>query len=64
LSEIFQPLKTDGRSTTKINIDWFYDASDWDNYTSYLGSDNIIKKPFHDLTKPREHVKIPYTEEE
>ena len=64
LSEIFQPLKTDGRSTTKIVIDWFYDASRWDNYVSYLGSDNVIKKPFHELTKPHVHVKIPYNIEE
>jgi hypothetical protein len=64
LSQIFQPLETSAKTASKVEIDWFYDASEWDNYVSYMGSDNLIKKPYHGLTKTHVHVKIPYTEEE
>lgn len=45
-------------------LDWYYDVSSWDSYKQYMRSDNQIKTPFEDLTKPRKHVKIPYTLEE
>jgi hypothetical protein len=64
LSEIFQPLKLDAETASKFEIDWFYDASEWDNYVAYMGSDNLIKRPYEGLTKPHRHVKIPYTEED
>ena len=64
LSEIFQPLKTNDAAADKLEVEWFYDCAQWEDYTSYLGSDRILKKPFHELTKPHRHVKIPYTEEE
>lgn len=64
LSEIFQPLKINAAAASKLEVEWFYDCSQWEGYTSYLGSDHVLKKPFHELTKPHRHVKIPYTEEE
>ena len=64
LSEIFQPLKINAAAASKLEVEWFYDCSQWEGYTSYLGSDHVLKKPFHELTKPHKHVKIPYTEEE
>ena len=45
-------------------LDWYYDVSCWDSYKQYMRSDNQIKTPFEDLTRPRKHVKIPYTLEE
>jgi len=64
LSEIFQPLKTSADAADKLEVEWFYDCAQWEDYTSYLGSDRILKKPYAGLTKPHTHVKLPYTEEE
>jgi hypothetical protein len=64
LSEIFQPLKISAAAADKLEVEWFYDCTQWEGYLSYLGSDHVIKKPYHELTKPHTHVKIPYTEEE
>jgi len=58
LSQIFQKVST----TNKIlkSVDWYYDLSSWDNYCSYLGSKNLIEKPYEPLTKVHKHAKIPY----
>ena len=62
LSEVFQQLKVPAAS--KVEVEWFYDLSSWDQYRDYLGSDFLIKKPHDVLTKPHTHAKIPYTLEE
>tara|TARA_B100001094_G_scaffold331383_1_gene399471 strand:- start:346 stop:1230 length:885 start_codon:yes stop_codon:yes gene_type:complete len=51
-------------SSFKHELEWFYDVSTWQGYRNYIASENIIKSPISDLTKPRQHVKIPYTSEE
>jgi len=61
LSDIFHPLAIEAQKTTQIEIEWFYDCSQWDTYVSYLSSEHLIKKPYEALTKPHQHVKIPYT---
>ena len=59
LSEVFEKLKVP--KSSKLEIDWFYDLSSWEQYRKYLGSDFLIKKPHNVLTKPHTHDKIPYT---
>ena len=62
LSEVFEQLKVPAAS--KVEVEWFYDISSWDQYRDYLGSDFLIKKPHDVLTKPHTHAKIPHTLEE
>ena len=61
-SEVFENVNDRGAVTEEV--EWFYDISTWEGYRSYLGSENVIKSPDPDLTKPRQHVKIPYTSED
>ena len=62
LADIFENV--DFEFSHKHDLEWFYDISDWDSYLRYISSENKIKPPFEGLTKPRKHVKIPYTSEE
>jgi len=62
LAEVFEKLNiTDSHL---YNADWFYDISTWAGYREYLASEYLIKKPANNLTKARQHVKIPYIKEE
>ena len=56
--------KVDDTDAEIVEMDWFYDISDWDSYCKFLGSSNTLKTPSNYLTKTRKHVKIPYTSEE
>jgi hypothetical protein len=58
LSQIFQKLSE--KKKIQKDVDWYYDISQWKNYCSYLGSENIIEKPYEPLTKAHKHAKIPY----
>ena len=60
--QIFE--KVSEKNATKINLDWYYDISDWNGYRNFLASDFSIESPPDYLTKPRKHVKIPYREGE
>ena len=51
-------------SSFKHELEWFYDISTWQGFRDYLASENFIETPNPDLTKARQHVKIPYTSEE
>ena len=51
-------------NATKINLDWYYDISDWSGYRNFLASDFSIESPPDYLPKPRKHVNIPYREGE
>tara|TARA_Y100000310_G_scaffold134643_1_gene133569 strand:- start:6411 stop:7283 length:873 start_codon:yes stop_codon:yes gene_type:complete len=46
------------QNAVKKEIDWFYDLSRWEEYKSFLGSKNIIEKPYEGLTKPHIHAKL------
>ena len=58
LSEVFEEMSTENSNV--VDIDWYYDISEWEKYKQYLGSDNFIKKPYEPLTKPHTHAIIPY----
>jgi hypothetical protein len=49
-------------SATKVDLEWYYDLSDWAGYRNFLASNFSIETPPEHLTKPHKHVKIPYTE--
>jgi hypothetical protein len=58
LSKIFKKLSE--KNKIQKDVDWYYDISKWDQYCLYLGSKNLIEKPYEPLTKTHKHVKIPY----
>ena len=35
----------DDKEAKKVELEWFYDISSWEEYKSFLGSGNFIKKP-------------------
>lgn len=57
-SDVFNKLSIDLKHS--YSPDKFYDVSTWDGYQEYMGSDFILEKPYHMLTKVRTHAKIPY----
>jgi len=59
--EIFDSI--DEKGATYVDLPWHYDVSEWDGYIAYMRSENKIKKPIEALTKPHQHVKIPYDSE-
>jgi hypothetical protein len=61
LSEIYEPLSETPH--TSVDLDWYHDVSSWSGYVEYISSNNLIDKPLDDLTRPRQHVTIPYTSE-
>ena len=62
LSEIYEPLSTTPHES--VELDWYYDVSKWAAYVEYISSKNMLDKPLDDLTRPRQHVKIPYDSED
>ena len=56
--------KVSEKNATKIDLDWYHDISSWSGYRNFLASDFSIDKPPDYLTKPHQHVKIPYIEGE
>jgi len=61
LQDVFEAVND--KNAHKVELDWHYDISDWGGYRNFLSSDNIINTPEEHLTKPRTHVKLPYTSE-
>jgi len=61
LQEVFGEVNEE--NSEKVSLPWYYDISNWSGYRNYLGSDNTIKLPKNELTKPRTHVKLPYIKE-
>lgn len=59
LQTVFQKVNTE--NSTTLDVDWYYDISKWEEYRRFLGSSFSIKMPPDELTKPRKHVKIPYS---
>jgi len=49
-SQIFSEINT--KNASKIELDWFYDLSSWGEYRNFLGSENVIEKPYKPLTGP------------
>ena len=61
LSDIYEPLITMPHES--VDLEWHYNISSWQNYVEYISSGNLINKPLDDLTRPRQHVTIPYDSE-
>ena len=57
---IFQ--KVNEKKATKVDLEWYYDLSNWSEYERFLGSKYSIEVPEESLTKPHIHVKLPYRE--
>ena len=49
-SQVFSQVNTE--SASEIELDWFYDLSSWNEYRNFLGSKNVIEKPYKALTGP------------
>ena len=56
LSQVFDALDT--KSATKINLNWFYNISSWQEYRNFLGSGHQIEKPYKPLTGPYACAKL------
>ena len=50
--------KVEETKAKKIELDWYHDISFWSEYRAFLGSGNVIKKPYEGLTKPHIHAKL------
>ena len=61
LSDIYKPLI--GMPHESVDLKWHYNICDWQSYVDYISSDNLLDKPLDDLTRPRQHVTIPYHSE-
>ena len=62
LSDIYEPL--DSQERTTIELEWYFDTSNWNGYAEYISSEYVLNKPLDELTRPRQHVTIPYTNSE
>ena len=62
LQEVIEKVETTEAETKEV--EWFYDISNWSGYCEFLSQNNLLKTPPKHLTKPHEHVKIPYKEGE
>ena len=62
LATVFEQL--DQTDCTTVPVDRFYDLSAWEQYCSFLCQENekLIKKPYKELIKARQHVKLPYVQ--
>ena len=55
--------KVDANAPHVAELEWFYDMSAWEEYRKFLGSGNVIKKPYKGLTGPHKHAKLIIQEE-
>jgi hypothetical protein len=55
--------KVDANAPHVAELEWFYDMAAWEEYRKFLGSGNIIKKPYKGLTGPHKHAKLIIQEE-
>ena len=61
-AEVFKEINEE--NSTRVELPWHYDISNWSGYREYLASDNTIETPEKALTKAHHHVKLPYSEGE
>ena len=62
LSQILQAIEN--KDVTLVDVQWYYNLSEWDEYVKYMSSDNLLEMPEKELTRPRTHANIPYTLQE
>ncbi len=58
LSQIFHPLTVNDPLSQNIEVDWYYDASSWEQYVYFLQSPHALQRPYEGLNKSRTHNKI------
>lgn len=61
ISTVFSQVDEEGSKTHEL--DWFWNAGDWDGYRLYLSSENFIQKPSDSLTSPHKHTILCNTQE-
>jgi len=54
--------KVNEKDAHRVELDWYYDISKWQQYQAFMGSENFIQKPSNSLTKAHKYVKLPYRE--
>jgi len=61
LKAVFEKLNIENAAITPVES--FYDLSAWEQYCQFLGRENkLIRKPYKELIKARQHVKLPYVQ--
>jgi len=60
LPTVFQKLNL--KNSSKHELDWFYDIRTWDQYRSYMASDNRVAVPYYEIYKPRTYNLAPKKE--
>jgi len=60
LSDVLE--KVNENNSYKVELDWFYDISNWGGYRNFLASNNVVEIPEKGLTKAHIHGKLPYRE--
>lgn len=55
-SQVFE--KVSEEPSARVEAEWFYDMSTWEEYRKFLGSGHLIKKPYKGLTGPHKHVTL------
>jgi hypothetical protein len=53
--------EVDDTQANRVELDWYYDISEWDQYRLYMGSEKVIETPRKELTLPHTHANIPYS---
>jgi hypothetical protein len=60
LPTVFQKLNL--KKSNRHELDWFYDIREWDQYRSYMASDNRVAVPYYEIYKPRTYNLAPKKE--
>ena len=60
LPTVFQKLNL--KKSNRHELDWFYDIREWDQYRSYMASDNRVSVPYYEIYKPRTYNLAPKKE--
>ncbi len=58
MSTVFHPISTATKIAQIIDADWFYDASEWEQYKRFIASSHELTKPYVEIIRPRLHNKV------
>ena len=54
--DVFEEI--DETNASKVEVEWYYDISNWEGYKGFLASEHTIEKPYKGLTGPYRHAKM------